>query len=411
MPRLHPFRATLFTPLAGDPAYLIAPPYDVIDEPIAEELRERSPWNAVRLVLPRGPTPERYARTAVRLAEWLDSGILAEDPDQSVYLYRQEFELDGEAYERRSLFVALELEPLTTDGGVVPHEETHRGPKEDRIALTEATGTQLSAVLLVTDDPEGSLARALVDAEPGAAPILDAQTPDRVRHVLSRLTGAAAAAVCRLAGDRPLLIADGHHRYETALAIRERLPHLPKASSVLACIASANDPGVKVLATHRSLARRPAEGSWADTLSDIFDVQPLEDSEPSRAAEAASGSAVGTVFVEAGVAYRLGAPAPGTAEAAGIEEATSVGALVFDRLILRRALGLGRDEAAREGLLAYHKDPAAAVSAAGEGAAFLLAPVGVGQILDAVRSVGRLPPKTTYFAPKIPSGLLFRRLD
>ncbi|MFW6084805.1 MAG: DUF1015 family protein, partial [Gemmatimonadota bacterium] len=250
MPRLSPFRALRYTPRAGDPARLIAPPYDVIDPEAAAELRDRSPRNSVRLVLPEGEGDERYRLAADRLAEWRESGTLAADERPGVYVYRQRYRRGDRRIERHAVFAALELEPLGE--GVLPHERTHAGPKADRLALTLATRTQLSPVFLVSRDPEASLLEALRVSASGR-PALEAATPDGISHELWPVAEEGAASIlCALAGRNPLLIADGHHRYETALETSRRL-RTEGARGVLACVVSAADPGLTVLATHRTL--------------------------------------------------------------------------------------------------------------------------------------------------------------
>jgi uncharacterized protein (DUF1015 family) len=424
MPVLKPFRATRFTSKAGDPSGLLAPPYDVIDEAEAERLRQLDPHNSVRLVLPEGPAPERYTLASERLTAWLDKGILAEDVEPTAYVYGQTFVLPfGAGREpversRRCLFAALKLQPLTA-GGVLPHEETHSGPTEDRLALTLACQAQLSAVFLIAGDSSGDFQAAVEAAEDGP-PLLDATTPDGVRHRLWKLVGRAAEAVCRLAGTEPALIADGHHRYETALAAAERLEGRETARSVLACLAGERDSGLMVLPTHRTVRGPPPGGQWPEALADAFVVKEIDltrggmggaaEGLASRAARLRSGGMV-MVVPASERAYVLEPRSEVVAASDLPAEQEGVATAVFDRIVLRRALRLSADAAARRGLLDYFKDPAEAIAAAGPaGAAFLMPALDVGTIRHAVRGGERLPPKSTYFAPKIPSGLLIRKL-
>lgn len=411
MPRLHPFRAIRYAPSAGDPAGLLAPPYDVIGESEAAELR-RNPRNAVHLVLPEGAAPRRYERAAALFREWRERGVLREEPAPAVFAYRQDFPLGDERLSRWSLFAALELLPFEA-GEVLPHEETHAGPKRDRLALTLACRAQLSAVLLSAEDSGGRLRARLGETAQGGAPLFETRTPDGVAHALWRAEDVLAERLCELAARGPLLIADGHHRYETALAVRRRLPDSERARRLLVCVASEADPGLRIDPTHRSLRGPAPRGGWLEALSVAFEPRRLQGAEAPSRAEAAVARAGGGVMACFGPGEpTLLVPRAAALAAAGIEGSLAeIGSAVFDRLVLREMLGRTAQEASRDGELAYHRSPEDAVRAAGpEGAAFLLAPVRPEAVRAAAAQGVRLPPKTTYFAPKIPSGLLFRRI-
>ncbi|HSM08836.1 MAG TPA: DUF1015 domain-containing protein [Gemmatimonadota bacterium] len=411
MPRLSPFIALRYRPEGGDPSDLIAPPYDVIDAQMAAELRRRSPHNAVHLVLPEGDGDERYEAAATRLATWLREGVVAPDDAAAVHVYRQRYAAEDGPRVRLALFGALELETL--GNGVLPHERTHAEPRADRLALTLATRTQLSPVFLLARDPEAALLDAL-RLIVGAPPSLEATTPDGVEHTMWAIDEQGSAAVlCALAGRHPLLIADGHHRYETALEVSRRLG-ADAAGSVLACVVSAHDPGLVVQPTHRTLTSVDVEGadSLAAALERHFVVEPLGSLDPAVAEREAATDPAGMVVVGAlpGGALRLSARVGG-GEQAGAEAADLIAAVQFDRHVVRDLLRTDADTAAHQGLLEYHRDADEAVRRAGaSGAAFLLPPVSLDAVWDAAAAGVRLPPKSTYFEPKIPSGLLFRPL-
>lgn len=433
MPELRPLHALRYADRAGDPADLLAPPYDVIDAEEARRLRERSPFNAIRLVLPEGE--DRYEKAARRLAAWSDDGLLRRDEHPAVWVYAQSFRHEGRELTRHGLFAALRLsEP--GQGEVVPHERTHREPREDRLRLMEACRAQLSPVFLVAPDPAERLPTLLERAVQGT-PELDARTPDGVRHRLWRLgDGSLAGELCEAAGAAPALIADGHHRYETALAVRRRRPDDPSTAWTLACVVSRHDPGLLCLPTHRALSRPPdgpagapaapagdADGdgdgsleAWRRLLEGSFEVRDADvDSEtPAAAARRAADEGGGALVAvpPTGPCLRLRALRRAR-EAAGLEpNLDDVAPAVFDRLVLRPAFDRGPDEAVEDGLLSYHREPSAAVEAAGRaGTAFLLPPLAVERVLEIADGEGRLPPKSTYFWPKLPSGLLFRTLE
>ena len=425
MPELSPFRAVRYTARAGPASDLLAPPYDVIDPRQARELRERSPHNAIHLVLPEPPGAEGHAEAARTLSAWLEEDVLREDPGEAAYVYRQSFAVGGALRDRRCLIAALGLTPFDR-GGVLPHEETHTGPKEDRIGLTLATRAQLSPVFLTAADEERGLVPALARAEASGEPVLEAETPDGIAHRLVRIEAEEGDDVCRRAGSEPLLIADGHHRYETALVVAQRRPEDARARRVLACVASEHDPGLLVFPTHRTLRVEPPPEGWPDALEERFELERLsEDSGADRgggtagpraraAARRASEAGPGHLALLEGTGEGwLLRPRPSALAEAGISgEEARIASVAFDRLVLRPVLRLGPDAAAREGRLVYHRDPVAAVEAAGpRGAVFFLAGLHPADVRAVAARGVRLPPKTTYFAPKIPSGLLFRRLS
>lgn len=411
MPDLAPFRALRFDPLAGRPGELLAPPYDVIDAGEAEALRGRSPFNCVRLVLPEGEAPERYRLAARRLADWKTDRVLEREASPSVYVYRQTFEAKGTLLHRRALFAALRLVPLDS-GEVLPHERTHRGPKEDRLALTLACRAQLSPIFTIGEDPDGRLTEAL-DSVAEQTPVLDGPTPDGITHTLWCVSDESAATrLCTLASRGPLLIADGHHRYETALAAAAARPEEEGARRTLCCIVGERDPGLTVLPTHRALEGEPPGGSWIEALGSSFDMETLPGEDPDGTAlrVAAEGGAILGLFAPAeGGAHLLRAKESAVAGTGIAPSQARVAAAIFDRIVLESLLDTSADAVARDGALTYHRGASEAASACGEkGAAFLLPPVDVDAVRDAVSHGERLPAKTTYFFPKIPTGLVFR---
>ena len=414
MPDLHPFPALRFSRQAGSLSELLAPPYDVITPSDAERLRALHPANAVRLVLPEGDVPGMYEQAARLLGQWRAEGLLEIDPVPSVTVYRQEFEGPQGPVSRHGLFAALTLSPFD-QGEVLPHERTHSGPKRDRLALTIATQAQLSPVFLTARDESSRLFDDLLAAT-GAEPDDHAVTPDGVSHTTWRIGDPElAASLCKAAGAGPLLIADGHHRYETALEANRLLGgEASAARRVLVCVVSAQDPGLRIQPTHRTVVGAPIQGSaedWTAVLSASFELRPVADSDPVSAARHAEDQDV-IVLWSSGQAWEL-RPTVNVVSTFGLDEAdAAIPSVVLDRLVIEGILGHDADTAARDGRLAYFRDAEGATHAAGdEGAAFLL-PAVEQEAVWRVTSLGRrLPPKSTYYEPKIPSGLLFRPLD
>lgn len=414
MPDLYPFPALRYSRLAGSLSALLAPPYDVITPTDADRLRARHRGNAVRLVLPEGEAPEKYDRVATLLRHWREEELLELDSAPSVTVYRQEFPGPDGPVSRHGLFAALTLTPFDR-GEVLPHERTHSGPKRDRLALTTATRTQLSPVFLTARDESSRLLDGLLAAA-GAEPDSHADTPDGVSHTTWRIDDPElAASLCRAAGAGPLLIADGHHRYETALEARRVLgDDAPAAQRVLVCVVSGRDPGLRIQPTHRTVVGNPIEDSsddWPAVLADSFELRPVADPSPASAARHAEDHDL-IVLWSNGQAWEL-LPRAGAVSARGIDAAdASIPSVVLDHLVVEGILGQDADAAARNGRLAYYRDAEAAVGAAGEeGAAFLLPAVGQEAVWHVTSLGRRLPPKSTYYEPKIPSGILFRPLD
>ena len=415
MPELAPFSALRFTPAAGDLSHLLAPPYDVIDAAGAEELKSRSPHNCVRLILPDGSPGDRYVNASATLQQWILEGVLDVDPDPSVYVYRQRFQADGQASERLAVFAAVRLTPFS-DGQVLPHERTHAGPKKDRLALTLATRTQLSPIFMVARDDDGTLyglERELVDTVPD----VEAATPDGIQHSMWVVTGDRSDRLLSAAASQPLLIADGHHRYETALVAAESLGDNVKAAYLLVCIVSQLDPGLVVRPTHRILARPPQAGDgrfdWISTLAESFRLEEVPGLTPPAAEEAVASAPAGSIIVALpdGTGRWLASPRSEALALAGIPaERARISPVVFDELVLGALYGLDADEAAHEGILSYSRDPAAAASVSDGACGFILPPVSLEDVWATAGLGGRLPPKSTYFEPKMPSGLLFRPL-
>lgn len=414
MAAIFPTASIHYAGAAGDASRLLAPPYDVIGEEEARRLRDLSPFNAVRLVLPEGVAPDRYLLASRRLQEWLESGVLGRAPREATFAYRQEFSHGGRRVVRHALLAAVGLAELDR-GEVLAHERTHRGPKEDRLALMQACQAQLSPIFFIARDSGRELPGLLARAGSGE-PLLDATTEDGIAHAVRRIPSELEPGILAVVADDDLLIADGHHRYETALELSRQLPDRPAARRVLASIVSEHDEGLIVQATHRRLGGLPP--AWRARLEESFQVAPGPDEPRALAAEVRSrgGATIGVLGIDGRrpepgrLRGLLLQPRPGIAEGAGLSAAEgALACLLLDRLILRGLTGLEADAAAAAGLLSYHQTPGAALGEpALDAAAFLLPPVSLAGLWAVVREGKRLPPKSTYFAPKMPSGLLFR---
>jgi uncharacterized protein (DUF1015 family) len=422
MVEFRPFRALHYAPsTAGDLAKLIAPPYDVIDDAYRDRLYERSPHNVIRLILNR--EADRYAASAQHLADWKAKGILVRDATPCLYLYAQEFSLaDGSRHQRCGFITALRLEPFSA-GNIRPHERTFARAKEDRLKLVTACRTNLSPLFGVYAGRSAVLGTAR-EATAGREPWVDVADDDRGRHRVWRIDEPDVIERMK-AGlrDATVLIADGHHRYETALAYRDLRrsqgdtdPDAPH-NFILMYLTSMDDPGLVVLPTHRIWrGPLPPADEIERRLARHFEIVPI-----ARAGDLAERlgreTGPGCLAISMGehsLLLRLrDSKALDEALAAVHPTVRRLDVAVLDSFLLQHGLGIDVAKAAQEGQLAYTHDEAEALAAtrAGARAVFLLRRPRMSEV-EAVCAAGQtMPQKSTYFYPKLLSGLVFHPLD
>ncbi len=436
MPEIRPFRALRYDPeTVGDPGQVVAPPYDVIGADLQRALLARHPRNAVRLDLPQGEPgedpDERYRRAARTLTAWRSDGTLRKDPRPSVYVYEQVYRVPGTHVERteRGFFARLRIEPFGPGSSVLPHERTLSGPREDRYRLLRATGINTSPVVGLYEDPSGG-ARAALAAVAATTPVTDISDDDGVRHRLwvapDEGEGSAAATLVAAAAAGPVFIADGHHRYETAVRYRDErrtasTEQDPAFDFLLMLFLDAADR-LTVLPTHRVVRGIGPDGlaHLSGRLPGLFTV-----TEATPEAMVARFEAAGEL---AGGAGRFGLV---TREGSWLLEACrdaftalattgneAVRALDVSLLAATLDHVLGIDAAAVAGgeRITYTKSAAEAVALVASGAdgvdaAFLLEPTPVASIVAVARDGDVMPQKSTYFYPKALTGLVLNPLE
>ena len=433
LPDIRPFRALRYDASVVDPGLVVAPPYDVIGPELHRTLLARHPANAVRIDLPEsvpGEDPdERYRRAARLLAAWRTDGTLHHDPRPSLYAYEQAYRIPGSTVERtqRGFFGRLRIESFGPGSGVLPHERTLSGPKEDRYRLLRAASLNTSPVVGLYEDAGSAAASVLaaIAAEPPAAEVID---DDKVRHRLWAVAagGEQAGPVATLiaaAGAAPITIADGHHRYETAIRYRDerRSMHTgevdPAYDFVLMLFLSASD-GLTVLPTHRVVRGLGADGvaKLRAGLDALFDVEATT-ADVLVARFEAAGELVGGAG-RFGLVTREGAWSLIARRAAFAPLLTTGGDAVrsLDVSLLGATLETlaGIDAAAAAGgdRIRYAKSAHEAASLVAtnideDDAAFLLEPTPVASILAVARDGDVMPQKSTYFYPKALTGLVF----
>ncbi len=435
-----------------DLAAVVTPPYDVISSEAQARYYERSPENIIRLELGRDEPRDdeldnRYTRAAAAFALWRLNGVLQQDAP-ALYLYEQRFNALGGERRRLSLLARVRVEPWEA-GVVLPHERTLSKPKSDRLKLTRATAATLSPIMALYDDPRGALAKALARPLKRPPDLVFADEADEEHRLWITRDTALIERVATFFRERQLYIADGHHRYETALAYREELrearrelPLEDAANFTLMALSAIEDPGLVVLPTHR-IVRGVAQERLAEftrDLAGLFESAPLGDGGLGGGVDDLGGldaQAVTAALAEAGeggkrIAFALIAPdgvrilRQTNAGRAAMDERTGEQAptseawrrldvAVLHELVLARGLSVS-EQAIRAGEhVTYTRDAQAALDAVRTGAdgaqlAFLLNPTPPAAIRDVARAGDRMPQKSTYFYPKLITGLLINPL-
>jgi len=433
---VRPFRGLRYRPgAAANLGELLAPPFDVISPEAQRFLLQRHPANIVRLELGEKrpddtPGDNRYTRAAATLSRWLAEGILAIDAQPRLYVYDQEFFQSGSLLRRRSLFAGVRLEPWNK-GVVLPHEHTMTAPKEDRLQLLRQCRASFSPVFALYRDPDGTL-RSAIGRVDGTAPLVQAREPGGERHTLYGLADeASVAAIHDLFRERTLYIADGHHRYETALAYRDEkrtsdwTGEEPENFAFMA-LTAAEDAGLVVLPFHRLVRLATVPDDLTDRFEGPFlveDLGPARAGHPLRDALTRLGEAgkEGPAYVAVGPGpsrLRLLRPRDPEALAASLPPGTPPAWRTLDVALLQYAvldglLGIDAARLAGGDALEYTADGADALEAVASGRAplaFLVNPTPVEQVLAVADAGERMPQKSTFFYPKLATGLVMYHL-
>ena len=430
MPRIVPFRALRFDPTRlPETAKLIAPPYDVISADQRAELEAQHARNIVHLDLPRGEGDAKYQHARELLEAWISDGSLREDPKPALYRYEQTFSFDTgsgpRTYTRKGFIALIELSPFS-ERVVLPHEHTLSGPKVDRFKLIKTTEAHFSQIFTLYRDPQG-VAEAVLERATAGTPDVDATTPDGCRHRLWVVTEAATiAAVKQALLPKQVMIADGHHRYETMVAIRDALRPAGAARGTSQAdfgpmfFARAEDPGLLVLPTHRMV-----HGLSETLLDEVaqrclpwFEVEDGFERDAAsigerlrREGEAAVTFAVRRPKVERTTWLRLRKDAD--LSRLGPKTLGCLDVSVLHGLILDPILGIGAEAMAKQQNLTYSHDLRETLGRVASGAvqaAFIMNATKIDQVLDACEAGFVLPQKSTYFQPKLATGLVMQKI-
>jgi uncharacterized protein (DUF1015 family) len=432
MVQVHPFRATHFNParVGADLTLLTAQPYDRIDGKLQEEYYGRHPNNVIRVTKPKdepGDTDSKnkYTRARQTMEEWLRDGVLVRDPSPGFYAYFQTYRAPGGLRTRRGLAAMVKTEPFGR-GRVYPHEETHLGPKIDRLKLLHESKTHFESIFLLYSDPKKAVDKIL-RAAARAGPLIEARDDFGELHRVWRIDDpSTCATLTGLLEPLPAIIADGHHRYETALKysidarkLKLRCEGSESPDNVLATLVNMEDArGLTIYGTHRAIREAPGFDlkRFSESISPLFDIRPGSAADLRRSKRPAFGLAVRGEKKTFVVTLRDVERALKILEGTGkhSREWNLLDVNVLHSLILNDVLGITPDDLAHEKKVDYYRHADEVVQLVREGRyalAFLVRPVTVEQIQSITRGWERFPQKTTDFYPKLLSGLLMCRLN
>lgn len=434
---IRPFKAFRFDKtVVGNVGDCISPPYDVISGKLQQQLYEKNEYNIVRII--KGKTTpsdnqadNQYTRAADYLNGWIEKGVLKQDSQEAIYAYVQNFEAAGRNFQRGSF---ISLTRLTELGETVkPHEQTLSGPKADRLSLLKATNTKFGLIFMFYSDPE-KIADKIIEKAAAADALIDFTDEQDIRHRIYAITDKAdIEAIVNMMADKIAVIADGHHRYETALDYLKETGNT-NARYQMMVLANIHNEGMIVLATHRlvkNLENFDSQKLMAD-LEKNFDITEYKFDSPQAKTDAkqqmlnqmrkeyendknafgvySGGDAFYVAVLKDKKAMDMAAP--------GMSDSfKSLDVAVLHKLIIDDVLGLDEAKVTAGGNLVYVKDTPAAiddsiarVDAGQIQAAFLANPPKIEHIEQVAETGEKMPQKTTYFFPKMHAGLTIQKL-
>jgi uncharacterized protein (DUF1015 family) len=387
----------------------------VIDDAMRAELAARSPYNVVELDL-----PDSYDGAAETLAGWRERGVLVEEDEPAMWVLRQDYTAPGGSTRTRTGFFARVRVEDYGAGRIRPHERTHPGPKEDRLKLTRATATNLSPIFSLFPDASGAAGETLAQVT-REEPFAEAADDDGTRNALWRVADPdRIAALQGAVADAELLIADGHHRYETARAYADEIGGEGEHRYVLMLLVALDDPGLLVFPTHRLLTGLKEDSDKQEAIAETarrdFDLEELSDPgelEPPSGNDRVTFGYMDSHFKRP-FRFVLKDQSIADEALAGMPEPyRKLDTAVLEAVFLRGALHMSEDDISHLRGLDYSKDLPDAIERVESGAAdagFFMRATPVEQVREVAETGESMPPKSTYFYPKVPTGLVFNPL-
>ncbi|HQA08377.1 MAG TPA: DUF1015 domain-containing protein [Syntrophomonadaceae bacterium] len=431
MATIIPFRGLRYNPdKISDLSQVVTPPYDVIDDIAQARYYAQHPANVIRLELgltyPQDTaTNNRYSRANHYLEKWLEEEVLIPEPQPSLYLYEQEYTVKGKRMIRTGLVTGLKVEPYES-GVVLPHEETLSKPKADRLQLMRATRSNFSSIFGLYFDPHQEVAQLLRGEIKGQPPVIDiideAGEAHRIWVIQNR---SVIDRVVKFFQEKQIYIADGHHRYETALEYAQEMQEQGQAGYdyILTTLVNVYDPGLLVLPTHRVVGNLSdfSIRSIQERLTDLFEIQECGSlGDLPQLMTRLEEQREHHVFGMAADEYLYLISLKDWEKAAALlpaERSSSWKALdvaILDNLILDNILGIGEAQRRSQENLAYSRSEEWVIDQIKNRnyqLGFLLNPTQVKEIIDVAQARDKMPQKSTYFYPKLITGLIINKLD
>jgi uncharacterized protein (DUF1015 family) len=421
--RIEPFRALMYNrKIVGDPSRVVAPPYDLIGAARQNQLYERSPYNVVRLEL--GREADRYVAAEKTLAEWLAARILDHSARPAIFQYTQTFDVEGRLLHRTGYIARVRLEEFDC-GRIVPHEKTFPAAKEDRLRLLTALQINTSSIFGLYSGAHSELAR-LREQVAAREPLIDLVDDLGIRNELRPIESPEEIAVVQRELESPrILIADGHHRYETALNYRRALRHESMSSEpapydyTMMTLVACDDPGLVILPTHRVVKSLPpsAIATFTQRAREAFEVEEIAHRDEFRTRLNDSGTGAIGVALKGNPNYLiLRLRSAGTMETAMPDAPAEVRRLdvsILHALVFDRIFGLRADEIRKGGNIEYTIEIGGALGAVAQGhadGAFLMNPPSINDVERVSDAGATMPEKSTYFHPKLLTGLVMNPL-
>jgi len=417
MVEIRPFKAIHYNPdiIGKDLSPVITQPYDKIDAEMQEKYYRKHEYNFVKLILPK--EENRYEMAAKRLREWKEKGVLTRDAEPGIYIYTQEFELRGKKYVRRGFIAAMRLHPFE-ERVVLPHEKTHKGPKVDRLNMLHATKTNLEAGFVLYKD-DGRVKEIIDETIKGKEDFYGVDDFGTVIRVYRITDPEKIKTVQEVLKDKQVVIADGHHRYETAVYFRDEMREKVKNwkdehafNYRMTYMVSLDDPGLIVLPTHRLLLKKKiADEEW-DKIKKYFSVEEIDIKDAEKFLEERRDKNAFVVYQDSR-AYGL--------ELTGdvsefMQKEWSEAYRTLDAVVLREVIFkiLGVKDPKIDEDIIYERWIEDSVEKVDKGiakVAFLLNPTPAEKVLEVAKHLERMPQKTTDFYPKVISGFTMMPVD
>jgi len=414
MAEIKPIRALKYTDKAGPLALNVCPPYDIISEDERAALIKGSPYNLVRLEKPEGA--DKYADAAALLETWLKNGIIERDAEDCIYVYGEDFEVKGVRYSLKGIICLCKLYPFS-EGVVLPHENTLSGAKADRFELMKTTLCNFSSIYGLYVDEQAEIT-SVIHRAATRAPEQCFTDDEGVTHSLWRIADPAdTAQIINAMAPKQIFIADGHHRYETAVKFRDYLAENGVCEGgrdyVLMTLVDMDNDGLVIFPTHRLIHSMPVDkDALLAKLKDSFDIEEYDNVNMAEAVLARYTDRKAYALYTGGNGFTLltlkGMPMQ--KDDGGL---SALDVSVLHDLVLENCLGIDKENMAAQRNLRYTRDIGEAVESVRSGessAAFILNPTKVGEIKSVSLSGGKMPQKSTYFYPKLKTGLVMNTI-